>query len=68
MLELHFQGDDLDSQLEVKVIPAIQAEYKTIYVSDKDERERIFSFLEGISINVSIDENGLVKEIIEKAE
>ncbi len=68
LLELHFYGDDLDSQLEVKVIPAIQAEYKTTYVSDKDERERIFSFLEGISINVFIDENGIVKEIIEKAE
>lgn len=68
LLELHFYGDDLSSQLEVKVIPAIQKEYKTTFVSDKKERERIFSFLEGISVNVFIDENGILKEIIEKAE
>lgn len=68
LLELHFYGDDDSGQLDVKVIPAIQAEYKTTFVSDKEERERIFSFLEGISINVSVDENGILKEIIEKAE
>ena len=68
LLELHFSGNDLGSQLDVKVIPAIQEDYKTTFVSDKEERERIFSFLEGISINVSIDENGILKEIIEVAE
>ena len=68
LLELHFSGNDLESQLDVKVIPAIQEDYKTTFVSDKEERERIFSFLEGISINVSIDENGILKEIIEVAE
>lgn len=68
LVELHFYGDDSDSQLEVKVIPAIQKEYKTTFVSDKEERERIFSFLEGISINVHIDENGFLKEIIDEAE
>ena len=68
LLELHFSGNDLDGQLDVKVIPAIQEDYKTTFVSDKEERERIFSFLEGISINVSIDENGILKEVIEKAE
>lgn len=68
LLELHFYGDDLNSQLDVKVIPAIQKEYQTTFVSDKKERERIFSFLEGISINVFIDENGVISEIIEKPE
>lgn len=68
LLELHFSGDDLVGQLEVKVIPAIQKEYKTTFVSDEKERERIFSFLESISINAVIDENGVVSEIKEKAE
>ena len=68
LLELHFSGDNLSGQLEVKVIPAIQREYKTSFVSDVKERERIFTFLEDISINVAIDENGLLSEIIEKAE
>ena len=60
LLELHFSGDDTDKKVEVKVIPAIQAEYKTNIVTDEKEKERIFSFLEDISINVAIDENGLV--------
>lgn len=68
LLELHFSGNDLESQLEVKVIPAVQKEYKTTFVSDVRERERIFSFLEDISINITIDENGMLSEIIEKAE
>ena len=68
LVELHFQGNDLESQLEVKVIPAIQKEYQTTFVSDEEERKRIFSFLDGISINVSIDENGILKEVVEEAE
>lgn len=68
LVELHFYGDDQNSQLQVKVIPAIQKDYKTIFVEDTKERERIFSFLEGISINVAIGEDGLVREIIEQAE
>lgn len=62
LLELHFYGDDLVGQLDVKIVPAIQKEYKTTIVTDESEKERIFSFLEEISVNVSIDENGLVTE------
>ena len=68
LLELHFSGDDLNGQLDVKVIPAIQKDYKTTFVSAVKEKERIFTFLEDISINVTIDENGLLSEIIEEAE
>lgn len=60
LLELHFFGDDLNGQLEAKVIPAIQSGYKTTIVDDEKEQERIYSFLEDISINVIIDENGYV--------
>ncbi len=62
LLELHFYGDDLASQLEVKVVPAIQKDYKTTIVTEESEKKRIFSFLEEISVNISIDENGLVTE------
>ncbi len=62
LLELHFYGDDSNGQLEVKIVPAIQADYKTTIVTDESEKERVFSFLEEISINVSIDENGLVTQ------
>lgn len=62
LLELHFFGDDRNGQLEVKVIPAIQSGYMTTIVSEPGEQERIFSFLEEISINVEIDEEGYVLE------
>lgn len=68
LLELRFYGDDQNGQLDVKVIPAIQKDYKTTFVAKKEEQERIFSFLEGISVNISIDESGKVTEVIEKAE
>lgn len=62
LLELHFFGNDRNGQLEVKVIPAIQSGYMTTIVSEPWEQERIFSFLEEISINVEIDEEGYVWE------
>lgn len=62
LLELHFFGDDRNGQVEVKVIPAIQSGYMTTIVSEPGEQERIFSFLEEISINVEIDEEGYVLE------
>lgn len=62
LLELHFFGDDTNEKLEVKVIPAVQSGYCTTIVSEESEQERIYTFLEGISINVEIDENGYVTE------
>lgn len=62
LLELHFKGDDLDGQLTVRIIPAVQSEYQTTIVKEEKEQERIFSFLEKISINVEIDEQGIVTE------
>lgn len=62
LLDLHFYGDDDGGQLEVRVIPAIQSEYRTRIVTAEEEQERIYSFLEGISVNVEIDETGLVQE------
>lgn len=62
LLQLHFVGDDTEGKVEVKVIPAIQTEYKTTFVGDETQKERIYSFLEEISVNVQIDENGIVTE------
>ena len=61
LLELHFYGDDLSSQLDVKVVPAIQAEYKTS-IATGEEKERIFAFLEKISINAEISDEGIVSQ------
>ena len=62
LLDLHFYGDDDESRLDVKVIPAIQSGYCTNIVTEQEEKERIYSFLEDISVNVTIDEVGQVLE------
>ena len=62
LLDLHFYGDEEESHLEVQVIPAIQSGYHTRIVTEAEEQERIYSFLEDISVNVEIDEEGKVRE------
>ena len=61
LIELHFFGNDEEQNLEVKMIPAIQTRAMTNWV-DETERERIFEFMESISVNVEIDEEGIVRE------
>ena len=61
LIELHFSGNDEEQNLEVKMIPAIQTHATTNWV-DETERERIFEFMESISVNIEIDEDGVVKE------
>lgn len=60
LVQLHFSGDDTETQLTVQVIPAVQAEYKTTYASEKSEQRRIYDFLESISVNVDILDDGTV--------
>lgn len=61
LVDLHFTGDDQRSQLEVQIIPAVQKEYRTTAVNG-DEARRIYDFLEKISMNVKIDDFGIVSE------
>ena len=62
LLKIHFYGDDTEEFIELEVVPAIQADTMTKIVSDPSEKQRIFSLIEDISINIKIDENGFVKE------
>lgn len=62
LIQLHFYGNDNGGKVEVSVVPAIQSNAKTKIVTEQEEKERIFSFLEDISINVEIDESGVVTE------
>ena len=61
LVELHFSGNDEEQNLEVKMIPAIQTHATTNWV-DEAEQQRIFEFMESISVNVEIDEDGIVRE------
>lgn len=62
LVQLHFYGDDNSQNLEVSIVPAIQSGAKTQIVTSEKEKDRIFSLLEDISINIEIDENGSVYE------
>ena len=62
LLDLHFYGDDENGHLDVSVVPAIQSGHRTQIVKEEAEQERIYSFLEDISINVEIDSEGNVFE------
>ena len=62
LINLRFYGDDSSSHVEVEVVPAVQKGAKTQIASTASEAERIFRYLESISINVTIDENGIVTQ------
>ena len=62
LLNIHFHGSEDEESIELEIIPAIQANLKTSLVTEPSEKERIFSFLESISINAEINENGIITE------
>ncbi len=60
LLQLHFTGEEGREGMEVQVIPAVQAGYRTSYASEAEEQRRIYDFLESISVNVEISDEGIV--------
>lgn len=66
LLNIHFYGYNTEEFIELEIIPAIQANNKTTIVSEQLEKERIYSFLEDISINVNINELGIISEVSKK--
>lgn len=60
LLQLHFSGDDTQTQLAVQVVPAVQAGCRTTYASEPAEQRRIYDFLESISVNVEISDEGIL--------
>jgi len=60
LLQLHFVGDDTSYEVIPKIFPAVQSNSMTKIADTPEERERIFDALESISIDVEIDEEGIV--------
>lgn len=63
LLNIHFYGDDNEENIELEVIPAIQENSKVRILTGDAEKQRIITLLEDISINIEIDEEGIVREI-----
>lgn len=62
LLNLHFYGDETEEFMEVEVIPALQTYNTTKFITNQSEKERIYSLLEDISVNIEIDDLGIVTE------
>ncbi len=62
LLELRITGERENPQIEVAVIPALQENYCTTILTESAEQEELYEYLESISINVEIDESGIVTE------
>lgn len=50
-----------DNSCDTKIIPCISEKYRTVNV-ERDEAKRILNYIESISVNIQIDEKGIVTE------
>lgn len=64
LLQLHIQGDREQPEIKVSIVPALQKNKKTTYLAKKEKQKELYKYMERISINVKIDENGVVTEKI----
>ena len=62
LVQLRISGNADRSNIEVEIIPAVQTGCRTIYAQEQEEQRRIFDFLEEISINVEITDEGIARE------
>lgn len=62
LLKLNISGNAQDSQIEVQLVPALQSDYQTTYLSDPEQQTQFYDFMKNISVGISIDENGVVTE------
>ena len=67
LVNIRIHGDINGSNVEVSVVPGMQDDGKTVIFTDEAEKERVYKHLEDISVNIEIDENGVVhsKEVAE---
>lgn len=52
-----------DGSIDFRFIPCIQSEFKTSLVTKEADKERIYDYMESISTNISIDEEGYVTDL-----
>ena len=60
LLNVRIHGDINGSNVELYVVPAMQETGKTVIFTEDSEKKRVYDYLEKISINIDIDENGVV--------
>lgn len=51
----------LDGLKEMSFVPCLQTNLTTQYLDTAEEQEKLYTFLENLSINIDIDSNGIIK-------
>lgn len=64
LLEVRITGDRSAPEIEIAVVPALQSGNCTTYVSEPEQQQTLYRYLESISLNVEIQENGIVTEAV----
>jgi poly-gamma-glutamate synthesis protein (capsule biosynthesis protein) len=62
LISVHCYGNSEEQHLDVNVIPALQKNCTTTYVSDSGEQRQLYDRLESISKNAVIDDSGKITE------
>jgi len=63
ILQLTLSGSDAsDIETQVSILPGTQSNLVTTMASNEEEKQRIYSYMEEISTNISIDDDGIVTE------
>ena len=60
LVNVRIYGDINGSNVELSVVPGMQDDGKTVIFTDDSEKERVYQHLEDISVNIEIDEKGVV--------
>lgn len=53
---------DQNGLKEMSFVPCEQTEYRVEYLDEAQEQEELYQFLEDLSINIEIDENGIITQ------
>ena len=53
---------DFDGLKEMAFVPALQTNYTTQYIEATEKQRKLFDFLEELSINIKIDDNGIITQ------
>lgn len=62
LAKLHFYGNGSSGHLDIQIIPAVQSGCETHIAKDEAEKQRIFKFLESISVNAGFTGDGMMYE------
>jgi poly-gamma-glutamate synthesis protein (capsule biosynthesis protein) len=62
LAELHITGTSADYDVELQLVPAVQANCQVTYIADAASQDTFYRNMEAMSYGISIDEDGVVTD------